>query len=185
VAGTTRDVIEVRMDIGGLPVTLLDTAGLRDTQDEIERMGVERARERAEKADLRVLVLGPGERSDGFDLADGDIIVESKADLTGNPNGISSATGFGLERLLGEVNRVLSDRAQGGGIFIRDRHRRALIEATSSLESAKTWVCGPGVSVELAASDLRSALHQLELLVGMVDVEDLLGEIFSSFCIGK
>jgi tRNA modification GTPase len=185
VAGTTRDVIEVRMDIGGLPVTLLDTAGLRDTQDEIERIGVERARGRAGRADLRVLVLEPGEKPDGYELLDGDIVVESKADLSGNESGISSMTGFGLDRLLSQVNDALSDRVQGGGVFVRERHRRALIEAVRSLESARKWIYGSGASIELAASDLRSALHQMQVLVGMVGVENLLDEIFSSFCIGK
>ena len=185
VAGTTRDVIEVRMDIGGLPVTLLDTAGLRETEDEIERIGVERARGRAFSADLRVLVLEPGESPDAYELLDKDIVVESKADLSGNENAISSKTGFGLDGLLLKIKDALADRAQGGGIFIRERHRRALIEASRSLESAKDWIYGPSTTVELAASDLRSALHQMQVLVGIVGVENLLDEIFSSFCIGK
>ena len=112
-------------------------------------------------------------------------MVESKADLSGNENAISSKTGFGLDGLLLKIKDALADRAQGGGIFIRERHRRALIEASRSLESAKDWIYGPSTTVELAASDLRSALHQMQVLVGIVGVENLLDEIFSSFCIGK
>lgn len=185
VAGTTRDVIEVRMDIGGLPVTLLDTAGMRETEDEIERIGVERAKDRAERADLRVLLLDPDEDPTCYALKDGDIVVRSKADLTGDLEAISSKTGQGLTGLVSSLEQVLSSRTQGGGVFIRERHRRALIEATQSLDSAKIWLYGRTPSVELAASDLRAALHQMQVLVGMVGVETLLDEIFSSFCIGK
>lgn len=185
VAGTTRDVIEVRMDIGGLPVTLLDTAGMRETDDEIERLGVERAKDRADRADLRILVLEPGEDAAVYALKADDIVVRSKADLTGDADSISSKTGQGLDRLVSDVESVLARRTQGGGVFIRERHRRALIEATRSLDSAKAWLYGKTPSVELAASDLRSALYQMQVLVGMVGVESLLDEIFSSFCIGK
>ncbi len=185
VAGTTRDIIEVRMDLAGLPVTLLDTAGLRETDDEVERLGVVRAKDRASKADLRILVLELGDSVDRYDLALDDIVVYSKADENAMLDGISSKTGYGLDRLVLRIQEVLSLRAQGGGVIIRDRHRRALIEATRSLESARSWLYGSGASVELAASDLRSALHQMQVLVGMVGVETLLDEIFSSFCIGK
>lgn len=185
VAGTTRDVIEVRMDIGGLPVTLLDTAGLRETDDEVERIGVARARDRAAQADLRVLVLEQGEGAEGYPILSGDIVVFSKVDHGGRADGVSSKTGFGIDTLIGSIQRVLSQRALGGGVMVRERHRRALIDAKGSLESARTWLYGEQGSVELAAADVRAALHQLESLVGIVGVETLLGEIFASFCIGK
>lgn len=185
VAGTTRDVIEVRMDIGGLPVTLLDTAGLRETEDEVERIGVARALARADAADLRILVLDPGMSPGGYPLRDGDIVARSKADLSKQSDGFSSATGYGLDRLLSAIQAVLSERAHGGGVLVRERHRQALTGAMISLESANALLYGEGASVELAAADLRATLHQMQILVGMVGVESLLDEIFSSFCIGK
>lgn len=185
VAGTTRDVIEVRMDIGGLPVTLLDTAGLRETDDEVERIGVARAKDRAAQADLRVLVLEQGDRAEDYPILSGDIVVYSKVDHGGRADGISSKTGFGVDRLIETIQRLLSQRALGGGVMVRERHRKALIESKGSLESARNWLYGDMGSVELAAADVRSALHQLESLVGIIGVETLLDEIFASFCIGK
>lgn len=184
IAGTTRDVIEVRMELSGLPVTLLDTAGLRDTDDEVERIGVERARQRAAQADLRVLVRDDGDDALDYPIEDGDITVWSKADIRPRENAISPQTGIGIEDLIARIGDKLSEKAGGAGLLIRERQRQALIEAVQALDSAH-GILYNGVAAELAAADLRSALRSLELLVGQVGVEALLGEIFSSFCIGK
>ena len=182
VAGTTRDIIEVRMDIGGLPVTLLDTAGLRDATDEVEKIGVERARERARLADLRVLLLEPGEcvPQDGS-----DIVIWGKADLAPGPRSVSGVTGYGLDRLIEEIRLQLQDRVSGSGLLIRDRHRTALTLASESMASAQQSLYSANSSLELVAADIRSAGHALDVLVGKIGVETLLDEIFSSFCIGK
>jgi tRNA modification GTPase len=182
VAGTTRDVIEVRMEIAGLAVTLLDTAGLRETEDRVEKIGIERALLRAKAADLRVFLLGEGSVV-GLEPDEGDIVVKGKADLGGT--GVSGLTGQGLAELIDEIGNRLADRTQGAGVMTRERHRLAVLRAIGSLESARFEIEAGAERTEFAAEALRRAIFSLESLVGRVDVENLLDEIFSSFCIGK
>ncbi|MDX1743963.1 MAG: tRNA uridine-5-carboxymethylaminomethyl(34) synthesis GTPase MnmE [Ruegeria sp.] len=184
-AGTTRDVIEVRMDLGGLPVTLLDTAGLRDTEDHVENLGIKLARRRAEAADLRVfLTENPAEL--GVPMTEGDIQVFPKADLRENAEGgISGKTGQGIDQLISHISRVLADKSTSHGIATRERHRVALNDANSALADAMTVLeSGPDL-YDIAAEELRTAIRALETLVGRIGVEDLLDEIFASFCLGK
>ncbi|WP_284165255.1 tRNA uridine-5-carboxymethylaminomethyl(34) synthesis GTPase MnmE [Frigidibacter sp. SD6-1] len=185
VAGTTRDVIEVRMDLGGLPVTLLDTAGLRDSDDRIEAIGIERALERARAADLRVFLLD-GEDVPLLPPEDADLLVHGKADLSPAKGvAVSGKTGAGIDQLISLVTERLGARAHGAGLMIRERHRIAAVRAIEALESARNEVRAGSGRTELAAEDLRRAIRALDSLVGRVDVEDLLDEIFASFCIGK
>lgn len=191
IAGTTRDVIEVRMDLGGLAVTLLDTAGLRETDDRVEGLGIERALRRAAAADVRVFLLSDGGLPPGIAPLEGDLVVTGKADLAPNDSGaeaglrVSGVTGQGLSDLLAALATQLHGRSALAGTFTRERHRLAVIGAIGAMESARTEVIsGPG-RAELAAEDLRRAIRALDSLVGRVDVETLLDEIFSSFCIGK
>jgi tRNA modification GTPase len=185
VAGTTRDVIEVRMDLGGLPVTMLDTAGLRETVDVVEGLGIQRAMDRARGADLRVFLIEDEKADFGFVPLDGDIIVHSKADLSGKPDAISGKTGQGLDRLIAQIEQTLSSRAARAGTAIRERHRLAMTRAIDALETARIEVTqGPDRS-ELAAEEIRLAIRALDSIVGRVDVENILDEIFASFCIGK
>lgn len=185
IAGTTRDVIEVRMDLGGLPVTLLDTAGLRESDDRIEAIGVERALQRARTADLRIFLL------DGQDVPllppeSDDLLVWGKADIAAHEGlAVSGHTGQGLDALIAAVSERLSERAARAGVMTRERHRLAMISSIASLESAEAEVKGGLGRTELAAEQLRRAIRALDSLVGRVDVEDLLDEIFASFCIGK
>lgn len=181
-AGTTRDVIEVRMDIGGLAVTLLDTAGLRETADPVERIGIERALDRAKQADLRVF-LESGEAVLGISPLPDDISVSGKADVTGS--GVSGQTGQGVPELLAAIGARLQQRSAGAGLVTRERHRLAMERAIRAMESARLEVEKGAARAELAAAELRVAIRALEALVGRVDVENLLDEIFSSFCIGK
>jgi tRNA modification GTPase len=181
-AGTTRDVIEVRMEIGTLPVTLIDTAGLRETTDEIESIGIARGQSRARAADLRIyLCNGPDDHPDT--QADTDIVVLSKADLWGMP-GLSSVTGQGVSELLTQIEERLGGRAAVSTVFSRARHFDKLQRAVDHLNVAELEL-GASVQWEVAAEELRLALRALDGLVGRVDVEDVLGRIFSSFCIGK
>ena len=185
-AGTTRDVIEVRMDIGGLAVTILDTAGLRETGDVVEQMGVSRAIERAHIADLRVfLVSGSDERLLMKPLAN-DIVVLGKADTLVNREGaVSGITGEGIPWLIGEICCRLGQKAASAGILIRERHKRAIVTAISGLEVAALSL-NQGLHLpELVAADLRAAADALSVILGRINVEDLLDEIFKSFCIGK
>lgn len=185
IAGTTRDVIEVRMDLGGLPVTLLDTAGLRETEDAVESIGVRLARQRAEAADLRVFLVNADE-APPFEPLDGDMVVVGKADLVGEAAGrISGRTGYGIDQLVEGVRSRLASKVAGSGVATRERHRIAMARACGYLErGVEVLAGGPEVS-ELAAEEFRSAIRSLESLVGRVDVESLLDDIFSSFCIGK
>ena len=125
IAGTTRDVIEVRMDLDGLPVTLLDTAGLRVTEDVVEGLGVARAR--AETADLRIYLLSPGEVMDAA-VGPDDIVVRGKADLTEETGlSVSGKTGAGVDALISQVSARLQDRVGNIGIAMRERHRTAML----------------------------------------------------------
>ncbi|SNT23689.1 tRNA uridine-5-carboxymethylaminomethyl(34) synthesis GTPase MnmE [Tropicimonas sediminicola] len=184
IAGTTRDVIEVRMDVGGMPVTFLDTAGMRETEDEIESLGIDRARKRAEAADLRIIL---GEDDLGVELREEDVRVAAKCDLgvVGSGLPVSGETGEGVSELLSLVSDVLADRVSGAGTATRLRHAEALKVSSEALELAQEWLYSGGDSAELVAENLRVAIRALDSLVGRIGVEDVLGEIFSSFCIGK
>lgn len=186
VAGTTRDVIEVRMDLHGLPVTFLDTAGLRETSDHVESIGIKRALQRAEAADLRIFLLEKAEKPENLVVRADDIIVQAKADLgAGNGLGVSGLTGLGLDALIARITEVLEKRAAGSQTAIRARHRQAIDKALVALVQARIEVeAGPDRS-EFAAEELRTAIRALDSLIGRVDVEDLLDEIFASFCLGK
>lgn len=184
IAGTTRDIIEVKMEIGGLPVTLLDTAGLRETDDQIEQIGVERALTRAGAADLRVF-LRTGDQPLLLQPKEGDLVVWSKDDL-GKEQGLSVSghTGQGVSALIAAIESVLAQRVVGSSLVIRERHRLAISSAEESLSCALDGLFS-AAPVEFVAADVSSAMVSLEGLIGKVGVEDLLGEIFSRFCIGK
>lgn len=184
-AGTTRDVIEVRMDLAGLPVTLLDTAGVRETDDYVEGIGITRARERAEASDLRVFLVESGDEID-IDIQDGDILLKPKADQRLDKTGsVSGLTGDGVDDLISRIQGTLLDRVSNAGIATRERHRIALERAICGICSARDVMeFGPD-QYDIAAEELRSAIRSLEALVGRVDVENLLDEIFASFCLGK
>lgn len=188
IAGTTRDVIEVRMDLDGLPVTLLDTAGLRETGDRLEAMGMERALERAGRADLRVFLLRePGEVLPLPQLP-GDLVVLGRADEQhGAWKGlaVSGKTGQGLDDLTAALGRELAGRVLGVGVMIRERHRLAMEQAVLAVEAARARLPRLRTETEFVAADLWVAIRSLDMVVGKVDVENLLDEIFSSFCIGK
>ena len=187
-AGTTRDVIEVRMELAGLPVILLDTAGLRETSDAVENIGIERAKARAELADLRVFLTLNEEVPSGFAPVFGDLVVCGKADL-GETNtktlSVSGKTGVGVPRLLQQISSELGARVAGSSTLTRERHRAAALDAVSALEMAQVEIAAGAGRTELAAENLRRAIRSLDVLVGRIGVENLLDEIFFSFCIGK
>jgi tRNA modification GTPase len=187
IPGTTRDVIEVRMDLRGLPVTLLDTAGLRDTDDQLEAEGIRRARYRADEADLRVLVLDESEKDWADDRAQVDVRVASKADLGWRPEGwiaVSALTGEGIDGLISVIVERLGAVARTAGVIIHQRHREAVEQASFGLVRALDRIA-TSQEAELVARDVRSSCHALEGMIGRIAVEDLLGTIFSRFCIGK
>lgn len=184
VAGTTRDVIEVRMDLGGLPVTLLDTAGLRESDDPVEIMGIDRARVRAQAADLRVALRAPGDPVMDDLVQSDDLVVWSKSDLAQMPGfSVSTVTGHGVAALLDLVVNALSQRAQGAGVVARARHRQAVVKGIVHVDEALASLA-QGCE-ELGAESVRSACVALESLLGRVDVEEVLDDIFGTFCLGK
>ena len=197
IAGTTRDVIEVHLDLAGFPVVLADTAGLRAGRDAIEEEGVRRARLRAEQADLKLAVFDgatwPSRDAATEAMVDGDTIcVVNKIDLgidvaaslplIGPPIGVSAKTGAGLDALEAALSQAVAARFQPSAApqLTRARHRSALIEAQSAFARFLS-----ASSPELAAEDLRLAARALGRITGRVDVEEILGRIFSEFCIGK
>ena len=183
-AGTTRDIIEVRMDLDGLPVTILDTAGLRDTNNLIETEGIHRAIERANTSDL-VIVLS----EDGKGLPDinnpNTLQFISKCDEGSLKNGISAVTGFGLDNLINSIKNKLGNNVQNQGIATRFRHKEAIDRSIEKLKEAKKFVSDGPAFYDLAAEELRQTAYTLDELFGKVDVEKILDKIFSSFCLGK
>lgn len=200
-AGTTRDVVEVRFDLAGLPVTLADTAGLRAAEaqralDPVEAEGIRRSRARAEAADLKLLVFEAGVAPDPeiLALADADTLLclnkidvlagAPPAALAGRPAlAVSVRSGAGMARLLETLRVACAERLGGpdtAPLLTRERHRAAVAEAAAALGR----VAEAGLP-ELAAEELRLALRALGRVVGRVNVEDLLDLIFREFCIGK
>ncbi len=173
------------MDLGGLPVTLLDTAGLRESDDVIEALGVDLAMTRATSADLRIFLASPGEAlmlEPGVD----DIIVRPKADLLGDDeNAVSGKTGQGIDALVKRVQEYLAERSLAAGLATHERHRIAMERAAVNLETVRGILARGSEHYDIAAEELRSSIRTLETLVGRIDVENLLDEIFSSFCLGK
>jgi tRNA modification GTPase len=193
-AGTTRDVIEVAMDLGGYPVILADTAGLREAADAIEAEGVRRARARGAAADLKLLVFAADEPATAATLdawTDADaLLVANKIDLVPPARGaalpahalhLSVRTGEGIDALLRRLEEEVARRLAGeGATLTRLRHRAALEETLAALRRATA-----AQAAELAAEDLRLAARALGRITGRVDVEDVLDVIFREFCIGK
>ena len=187
-AGTTRDVIEVKMDISGFAVTLLDTAGIRETTDKIEKIGVDRAKLRAKNADLRLFITHSGESNDlKLNPEENDIVVIGKSDLLNKSDilAISGKSGEGLDSLLKEISDKLSRLSIGAQTATRERHRISMKKAQRFLDAGKLLIEDNLELSELASSELHQGIQTLSSLIGSVGVEDLLDEIFSSFCLGK
>ena len=183
--GTTRDVIEVRMDFEGLPVTLMDTAGLRTTDDFVENIGISRAKDRARSADVRVFLVESDEDVD-IEIMPDDIVLKSKVDLSSSKeNGVSGLSGEGVDSLVSRLTTTLKGRAFKAELASRERHRVAISRAMSSLSSAMELLNGGSDTYDIVAEELRESSQALGMLVGKIGVEDLLDEIFASFCLGK
>jgi len=184
-AGTTRDVIEVRLDLDGLAVTLLDTAGLRESEDAVERIGIARGVSRAMAADLVIHLVMPGQLPE-LDVREGDLVVCAKSDLyVGTDLAVSGHTGAGVDALIDAISASLRQKTASVGLAMRERHRLAMMDAWHYLREAQLRLQSGAGQPDLIAEDIRSGMRAIDSLVGRVDVEDILGEIFSSFCIGK
>jgi tRNA modification GTPase len=209
IAGTTRDVLREHIHIDGMPLHISDTAGLRESPDEVERIGIERAWQEIQQAD-RVLLLVDSGSTRELDvnriwpefvnkLTDPSkiILVRNKVDVTGEAAGmidlengysyigISASTGVGIEDLKQYLKNIMGFNASGeGGFTARRRHLDALERAQTFLASGKAQLHGYAAG-ELLAEDLRGAQNSLSEITGEFTPDDLLGRIFSSFCIGK
>ena len=190
IAGTTRDPIEVHLDLAGCPLTLVDTAGLRDSADAVERIGVARARERAEAADL-LLWLGETEpplfAAPVWRLATKSDLGAERGHLLSQAGegvlSLSALTGDNMDVLVARLSAFAAGLTRGGvGLLTRTRHREGFAAALVALDAA---AAEPELPVEILAEHLRAACFALERLIGAVDVEDILGDVFSRFCIGK
>jgi tRNA modification GTPase len=185
-AGTTRDIIEVHLDLGGYPVTLADTAGLRATDNKIEAEGIRRAERLADKADLKLALFDAAQPQDAETLKqldDRTITIFTKSDLAkGQGLSVSATTGEGIDALLKTLTERIGAlfKTRAGPVPTRARHRAALEETATALER-----CLEAVLPELAAEDLRLALRSLGRITGRVHVEEILDKIFRDFCIGK
>lgn len=186
VAGTTRDVIELRYDLAGIAVTFLDTAGVRVTSDRLEAAGVALAIERAEAADLRIFLVDSLDEEIGVRRSAEDILVLAQADRlvdAASPS-VSGLTGQGVEDLLSAVENRLEERVAKASGLSRRRQRLALNDGAASVAIALELL-DADTPVEILAEQLRTGVQAFGRLVGTIDVEDVLGEVFSSFCIGK
>ena len=185
IAGTTRDVLEVHMDIGGLPVVILDTAGLRESSDTIESLGIALAAERASSADLRVFLVEPGEKP-VLPVLEGDIVVVGKSDIHGDVvSGVSGVTGDGVDRLLQNISVELARRVSSAGLISQIRHRQSVREAHERLVAAVGLLVSESGDLDLVAEEIRTATRRIDALVGRIDVESMLSVVFSRFCLGK
>lgn len=189
IAGTTRDAIDVHLNLGGYPVILADTAGLRGTEDVIEGEGIKRAMARAADADIKILLFDGTQERDTQTLSlldDASLMVINKADLINKKSAegiyISAQTGEGIPALVDTLVARMAHIVGGADtpVLTRARHREALENAYASLER---FMVAP--LPELAAEDIRLALRDIGRITGRVDVEDLLDMIFRDFCIGK
>src|SRR5438105_6141559 len=193
VPGTTRDVIEVAIDLGGYPVVLADTAGLRDSADAIEQEGKRRAVQRAEQAEIRLFVFDTAHPADAAGASTWagadtilvankiDLVPVAETDLSPPAVPVSALAGEGIDRLLTMLGeRVAQTYRIEAPVLTRARHRQALEEAAASLRRSFS-----AALPELRAEDLRLALRSLGRITGAVNVEDLLDVIFRDFCIGK
>jgi len=192
-AGTTRDIIEVQLDLDGYPVTVIDTAGIRETDDPVEQEGVRRARTRAAEADLVLWLADADSAKMGHDGSTPVWLVRNKIDLdhaVGRDGialpefRISAARGDGVAGLIGALVGFAQDffGSAESGLITRERQRSLLMDTAASLDRSLAAV---GRGEELVAEDLRSAAYSLGRLLGRVDVEDILDVIFREFCIGK
>jgi len=212
VPGTTRDTVERRVEIAGIPITVIDTAGLRATQDAVERIGIERTWAAVERADLVLLIVDARDATDMLAAEDRGIldhvpsglprvVVHNKTDLAGRAPAVeqrgadgslrthvwlSAKTGEGLTLLEREVVAVVgADGTTEDTFLARERHLQALTAATTYVEAAATHLAQVPPPVELFAEELRGAQLALSAITGEFSADDLLGVIFSRFCIGK
>lgn len=188
-AGTTRDMIEVELDLGGVPVTLCDTAGLREASDAVEALGVERSRKAIESADLTVWLADSREETPAIETGHGaSLVVASKLDLSGAKPvwcdlALSVRSGVGVDALIASISKAASAAAGGESVLVTNARQRNCVEAAA--RHARRLMADDLTALELVADELLRCADALEGLVGRIGTEDVLGSVFSRFCMGK
>lgn len=187
VPGTTRDIIEVHLHLSGIPVTFLDTAGIRQTEDLVETVGIDRSIERARAAHLRIFLLDQGQSVEDLDIpfVDGDLVLNAKGDVHGGVNPISGKTQMGMAALFDDLRAILGTRTREASQITNVRHKAAVNLACREIDMAGDLIGGTMVAPEVVSLHLQGAANALDSLVGRIDVEDVLGSVFSNFCVGK
>ena len=184
IGGTTRDIIEVKLDLRGLPVTILDTAGIRETVDEIEEVGISRALERSSLCDLRIVLSEDGKHPPGLVQRETDIVCIAKDD-DGKRGGVSGKTGAGVDDLKHNIWVYFINQTQDVGVATRERHRVSMVDAKHFLKNAVVLLRDGPEYYDVTAEEIRAATHALDSLIGRIGIENVLDEVFSSFCLGK
>ena len=184
ISGTTRDIIEVKLDLRGLPVTILDTAGIRETVDEIEEVGISRALERSSLCDLRIVLSEDGKHPPGLVQRETDIVCIAKDD-DGKRGGVSGKTGAGVDDLKHNIWTYFINQTQDVGVATRERHRVSMVDAKHFLKNAVVLLKDGPEYYDVTAEEIRAATHALDSLIGRIGIENVLDEVFSSFCLGK
>ena len=189
VAGTTRDIIELSIDLKGYRVNFFDTAGIHETQDSIELIGIDRAKTKATISDMRIFLLENNDLVENFglEIKSDDLIFNAKSDLFNATKkaGISGKTGDGVHKMLDIVFQKIKTKTRHNSVLTNERHKNIIQRTVLVLTSAQEELKRTNVQIEIVAELLRSSITQLDLLIGKINVEDILGAIFSSFCIGK
>ena len=188
-AGTTRDIIELSIDLKGYRVNFYDTAGIRSTEDTLEKIGIDRALKKAALSHMRVFLLNPNDIVEDFGVViePADLILCAKCDLQSHAkySGVSSATGDGVEDMLSKILNNIMKSDGYSSILINERHKKITERTLVFLRLVLEEIDLTEARIEIVAENLRLAIVELDFLVGKINVEDVLGDIFSSFCIGK
>jgi len=187
VSGTTRDIIELRFNLEGLPITFLDTAGIRHTEDEIEKVGVNNSIERVNRSDVRVFLTGNNQEIKNFGVKHlkTDIVLRPKGDLSGSEPSISGKTGKGFNYLLKVLKKRFDNKTREASFITRTRHLEKVLCCLKNINSIQEKIENQNYEVEIIAEEFRNILRNFDGLLGLVDTEEVLGEIFANFCIGK
>jgi tRNA modification GTPase len=185
--GTTRDLIESFLDVGGYPVRFVDTAGIRKSLNSVEKIGIEKALETSKESDINIVFIDNKKDIEEFTHIKNPLFVKSKQDIGGgrfSSNSffnISSKNNFGIDLLLTKIKKKLEDRMPSENLSIsRERHSKCLLNTVLHLRESQR-----DKNIDLFAEDIRQAVKSLSSLFGSVDIENILDIIFSDFCIGK
>ena len=187
ISGTTRDIIELRYNLDGIPIVFLDTAGIRKSKNKIEKIGISKSLKKANKSHLRVILSENMEEvlSLGLKKSSLDIVLRPKGDLKGSEPSISGKTGKGVENLLQLIKERLSSKQITSTVINRTRHLERVNVCINYINNLKELISRDVIELELLANELRGIILNIDGLLGLIDTESMLGEIFSNFCIGK